>query len=366
MKIRKVKTNVTGWQEDLEANLLEVFEHNEKIKAFFDRYSATSAESFKERYIEDKIRWYEQADFYERMAQDDEAYWLSMASKQLQVIQQKKLFDLQCQWRAEQITLPGVELSFDFMELSMEIMNCSFLPPVTPDDIAMYKQYLTSENADLNDSWWNHDYDWQNYEELKESQQTGNGDIDFPDWYDYHNACTGNQVLLLLPDTRGAKEEYYMDKWRQHNDEKNKTEQEDNPRDTRPFLSSYEDAEEFIRLFDDIYTLKHYQNYVKVNNMFDVKEEYMDMVETLLNADSSVAMEPHSDWREGLRITVEKYKRKKITEALDTAYEQYEMSRSMGISFPPNGKKNKYIRDMYYQGILKGRQLNGEPEDLNF
>src|SRR5438045_2809039 len=94
----------------------------------------------------------------------------------------------------------------------MHILNCPFLDPVSEEDVAIYMQYLQSNNFCNNPFMYRQ---WQDYEQLKEAYTTDNSDFAVPDWYEFHNGRTGHGTYMLLPDIRGEKEEHYMKIWRE-------------------------------------------------------------------------------------------------------------------------------------------------------
>jgi hypothetical protein len=48
------------------------------------------------------------------MMEDDSIKWIGLASKYLEIIQQKKLFDIQCLWRAEKLELKEISICYQF------------------------------------------------------------------------------------------------------------------------------------------------------------------------------------------------------------------------------------------------------------
>ncbi len=65
-----------------------------------------------------------------RYANNEEQHgikWVSKVSDHLQYIQQKKLFDAQCLWRAEQLDIPDIQICYDFMIWEKDILNCPFI-----------------------------------------------------------------------------------------------------------------------------------------------------------------------------------------------------------------------------------------------
>ena len=138
----------------------------------------------------------------------------------------------------------------------------------------------------------------------------------------------------------------------------------------RPHLNFYrqENTDWFVETFEDKLTKQYYKAY-RWNTRNNNDEEDLDtLMQLLLGADEFVPIEAHYNWKEALKKAGEKYRAKKISEAMPEALEQYELHVSMNIAFPE--KENIFslrpARDAILKEILKGRQLNGELEDLNF
>jgi hypothetical protein len=94
----------------------------------------------------------------------------------------------------------------------------------------------------------------------------------------------------------------------------------------------------------------------------------MDQIDMLLKSGENMPFEPAIDWRTSLELTVERYKLKKIAEYLPLAYEEYKMKLPMNMITDVDfiRKSKESIRQSIIKTILQGRDLNGEPQDLNF
>ena len=66
-------------------------------------------------------------------------------TERLKEILQKKLFDMQCLWRAEKIIIPEINVSSDFRYWEANIFNCPFIEPVTENEIEIILKHLTKE-----------------------------------------------------------------------------------------------------------------------------------------------------------------------------------------------------------------------------
>ena len=347
---------------------LAELENSEAIQNYFKGFTDHSVKNFKEHYIRVKSYWHQSLDRNTDSNEYDQLKWIHTAFRHLEVILQKKLFDAQCLWRAEKETFEGVEICEDFEVWQHDVLNCPFIEPVNEDDIYLYAQYLHIEQAEEE---FNHWQNWQNYEDIKEAHNNENADEEFPEWYDFHNNRTGSGSLLLLPDIRGEKEAFYYQlhfaEQRKANKEKEK--QYEEQRDKRPSLAYYDDKviQYFINTFENKKVQNAYREYTHANRHNHKEERLHEIIEELLRTDEVIPIEAHEDWSKALEIALKRYRCKKIAEALPAALEQYRMNIEMGIAFPSEKRDNHDdIRQMWLENILKGRKLNGDPEDLNF
>ncbi len=346
-------------------------EENTAMQQYFEQFSPESVKSFLDSYFVYKNLWVEYGAMYSKMMEDDSIHWVSKASEYLELIQQKKLFDLQCLWRAEKIELPDVQLTFDFKIWEENVFNCPFLEPITLDEIELMQQFLCQDNADTEMGWFD---GWQDYEEIKEAYNTDNSNRNFPDWYDFYNGRKGTGVYMLLPDIRGDKEEFYLDIWRASKKEEWAEQQRQhiqNQPAQKKYLNYYE--KDLVGWFVSTFENKEVQGYQKAyewsNKNGDDKEMLEEDLELLFDADEYVPIESNMDWKEAIRIAAQKYRLRKTAEALPEAYEQYLMNIQMGIGFASeNNLFDSFIKikEDRIQTIITARKLNGEPEDLNF
>jgi hypothetical protein len=337
------------------------------LQEFFKDYQPYSVEGFIDHLIGYKLLWHKYGDFYKEQNEKEALQWTTAAFEHLAIIQQKKLFDMQCLWRAEKITLPDIEICFDFNLWEHNILNCPFITPITEEDIDLYIQYLLQDNIIEADSY----ESWQDYDGLKEAYLKDEENRNMPDWYEFYNGRKGTGTYMLLPDIRGEKEEFYSDIARAAAREKNKASEEEfeKNRDKRQALSYYNDKfmNWYVSTFEDKLTQKRYKAYSAANRKQPLEEDIESHVRLLLTANEYefVPIEAHHNWIEALERAVNKFRYKKIAEALPQAWEQYKMNLDMGIAFPKNDRMQD-IRSLFLENILKGRALNGEPEDLNF
>lgn len=361
--------NVTELFEEKELKIKwhkEILE-NDSMQEYFKNFNPHSIDTFISFYLAEKYLAYKYADSYQRRADTKRSRWIDAAEKHLKIIQHKKMFDAQCLWRAEQIQLEGVAISFDFRCWIKDILNCPFIEAVTEDDIRMYQDYLATTDFDYRDD--DDFHDMQNYDRFRENYH---GDEDegtpLPDWYDYHNLRTGNSSLLLLPDIRGEKEDFYIELFR---DDACKDAPPPAPYvpDTRGILmtSDIEKMTFFVKTFEDEETRVKYGNYLAVNKkQEDTDFDLGDLLYDLKNEEEVFPIAAHHDYREALFKAYNSFYAKKLAEYLPIAHQQYLFNRQMGLITKAPDNFYLGLRGKYLNMILDGRALNGEPRNLDF
>ena len=344
---------------------------NKEMQTYFSAFKASSIESFVKYYVSEKYYWVNYGTRELLDMENEVIQWEDIAFKHLGLIQQKKLFDAQCLWRAEQLEIKELKLCCQFGRWENDILNCPFIEPVTNHDIERYSNFLLNpvywdlENENWSDIY--HDFDSVKMAGI----DSNNANVNFPEWYEYHNMVTGNGTLLLLPDVRQEKEEFYRDIYFNDRNEKEKADGTKiaHKVDERPYLGYYnlEEVENFVSKFEnkEIQSLYEAWEWGRRTEAFKLfAEEY---IELLYYADEKIPIEANSDWKEAIKIAYVKYRRQKIVDALPLAFEQYRMTIDSGIKFPSEEKDNdQWLFEIYEEQITKGRILNGEPGDLNF
>lgn len=355
---KKIKKEAKDFlkKKDLKAKWRKEIEGNDAIKVFFERFAENSIERFIASYLDKKYNAYKFRKYDADRLERKRTKWIDKADHHLEPILQKKLFDLQCLWRAEQVELEGVEICFDFDVWESDIFNCPFLE-INEDDIEMYQAFLNS--GGLDDEWWSDE--WQQYYLFKEDDER------IPEWYNYHNMRTGNGSLFLLPNLRGEKEEFYTGLYRE--DEDRKRPAPTKIIDYKPSLDTYGDEYmEFVNEFEDAEFRTIIENHQESLNRYSHREDFGDVIHKLEEIDEYVPIEAHYDYREALKRAYHKYAFGKIAEHLPQAFEQYLFTKSMNL-MPSKGDHIDFYRDLsktYREKIIKGRILNGEPGDLDF
>ncbi|WP_336689682.1 MULTISPECIES: hypothetical protein [unclassified Chryseobacterium] len=364
----------TDYQQFREQWVKELME-NPAVQEYCKPYQKFSKEDFCKAYANTKASGLQWGEMYQRLNEQKQNEWIDLAFEHLSIIQQKKLFDAQCLWRAEQLEIKEVEVAFDFRAWEEDVLNCPFIDAVTEQEVDWYCQSLLQNNAELEQDWFE---DWQDYDEIKEAYETNNENRNFPEWYDYHNGKTGNGVLLTLPDIKGKKEEFYRKLCSEDEQKKNPPSAPyvKDPEWEKPYMNYFDTSlhRDLARLIEDKHTQRLITEYIKgtehhhtyENERTDENLRYLSEIK-----DELIPIEAHEDYRIALSKAVENYKLKKITEHLPLAFQKYKMTQQIGIALGTEEEKERFktymdISKVWKEAILRGRELNGEPKNFDF
>jgi len=362
---------MTVLENDIEHDLRT----NPKYLAFFAQYSKSSIDVFIDFYKKKKADWLTYGKTYLENEQHRVLKYSEIAEQKLWEIQQAKLFDTQCLWRAEQITIPEIKTSYDFLYWEKVIENCPFLSPISEEEFNLYREYILSEDSNLDaDPFQRSSAGWQKYNDYKASFQSDDDALlDSPEWYLYYNNMRYDNSCLQLPDIRGGKETFYRDLYFKSSEAQICAVQTQEEKDPRPYFY-YDQGRNFLD-FITRFEERKVVEYAKIMNYadeLDDDEELDDALTTLKNAEGRVEIESTGDdWRTAVIKTANLYVKMKVYTALENVYENYLQWLKLGIAFKPHQDENKIARvkrmvDALNNSILMGRGLNNEPEDFNF
>ncbi len=358
--------------KDLESQVNEIIfdlKTNPQYKEFFGKYNKTSVESFINNYAFQKANLVKYGESY--LLNEEKLFLMQKNKAELRLweIQQKKLFNLQCQWRAGMITLPGIETSYDFKYWEKNIENCPFIDAINDEEFDLYFEYIISDNfSDLD---WI--YSWQDYDKIKEEYYHEEAEV--PEWYVFYDTRRNTAKLLELPDIKGTKEKFYIDIWEQHHKPKKEEVLYSYPKaekDERPDLNVFspDDVEEFIKKFENSKMIEYFRAYQKtVKNENDL--ELDQAIDILKGAERIVEIEGSDNWRLSIIDAAKKYQQMKIATAHRQTYQNYIYRNMYKIAHETHAEEGEIkwhldFADLMKRRIIEGRALNGEPADLNY
>ena len=366
---------------------------NPRYDDFFSFYQPQVRAAFARLYSSQKFVWQWRGAGELAQQEHQASRFREAAYSRLWDIQRKKLFDLQCRWRAGQLTLPGVGCTHDFGVLDADIENCPLLDPISPDELDMYSDFvrLTTDFDDVLDTHngpWFSPRHWQDYELMKLheqefDQQTPDHEcrgFPAPAWYDFHNTRTGHGLLLALPDVRGAAEQPYRKAYWAHRQAQFASQRAAEPPpppdpDPRPARLNMADMEDLLEGFVEEFETPLLRRQRAAYEELTAREEGDKQVEEdfaylkSLDLADAVPLGAAPNWRAALRQAVVESQRQQLLAHLPLAYEDYLLHRQLGIAHP-TAKEDRDRDVRSYQGwreeLLDGRELLGEPRDFAF
>ncbi len=361
-----------------------------KYKKYFEKYNPVSTKSFIESYARRKAQWLEWGPNYLQRDINEKLRFREMASTFLWEIQQKKLFNLQCKWRAGEVVLPGIEVSWDFLKWEQKIKTCPYIDAISQEEFDLYKQYMTSDSYQpkhFMSSWQGYDFYRTEYLNGGESM------MPTPAWYVYHDTMMGTGNLFMLPNIKGDKEQFYLNLVKAEEDEKakkskgKKSKKNDVPAIVKainpnfdgkpPIIPDYKTKEEFIKKFEDKTLLKYFKAMEQEDDTWQEDQALDDCLELfsyeMIDENMQIEFKNPDDLKDSIFRAAADFELTQITNCLDAAYEEYQMKASNGISFVENDEMVEFadttfnsIINFIKEQILHGRELNGEPRNFDY
>lgn len=341
-------------------DIIQSLRTDERLTSYFDQFNPLSVFNFINTYAHKKAMWLEFGKSLLEIQSRRDTEWIDLAFEHLKNIQQQKLFETQCLWRAEQLTINEVEICYDFMLWEDDVLNCPFIDPISEDDINLYIEFLnTGEDDDFNR--------WQDYNDIKEAYHNdGNSKIDFPEWYSFCIARKGGSHLLSLPNIKEDKEEFYLEAYRKRpNPEKEKLQADwELNADKRPSIGSTFEPK-FLEWFVKTYETPDDYNYYKVMQKEEMKEDedyYIELVGKLVRADEPIPISANANWKEALEDAYFSYRNKKVIEYLPLAFEHYTIQKDLNINQQDNLLAKNTLRKQIIESINIGKKMCGETD----
>jgi hypothetical protein len=348
--------------EKLKAKLVAQYKKDDRFIGLSDEYTEESVKSFIETYASYKASLQQNGNPHKENARMERERMEKLAIKCLAEIQHKKLFDLECQWRANRIKLPRVEISEDFNVLAENILQADVPEQITFYDIEFYQQYLVSPEADLYHVGPLYPY----FGTVKDAFENDDNDHEgaIPIYFKYHMQKTGSDSYLRLTDIRGKKEGFYEKLFYQNQKKKN-TPQPVTEKPLKPSLSTMD--EEIARVaaqFDSKKLARFIRNFNESNSNSFVKVDFAFLY--LSQQTETIPIESGDNWRESLYIAYKRHEYKCLSAILPQVWEEYLMKKKMNVAFESDQQMWQKRREMTAKRILEGRLLNGEPANFDF
>jgi hypothetical protein len=346
------------------------------IRSHFSKLPDYAFENMVLYYLKAKMFAERNPDYYERKAYERLTQFRADAEKAFWEIQQKKLFNAQCPWRADKVKLKGIKLTVDFNYWEDRIEHCPAIEPVTREEVDLYIRYLSSTNC--NAGQFRKYYRYQDYDEWKRDDEAEDKNGNLSAWFEFYDTYMGTGHLLRLPDVRFELEMHYY----HYEAERKKTQEPSTPAtppnlfvknptyhfidpENKPIfaqLASKMEEPEIALLF------KEWARQIEDKYLRHDKSEMQTMIDLIMSgADRPVPIKAHYNFREAVINAAFDYKHERMAEHMHDVYEDYLFRREMGIVSEMKPPLTPEEAHKYYaKHILNGREAAGEPRNLNF
>lgn len=294
---------------------------------------------------------------------------VEFARKLLDLILLKKLFNMECLWRAEELRIDGIEISGDFYYWSGDLQNCPFLEPITQREIEVLRMFMQTHGFEIKNWSWEMgmEYDFDSWMRKNEK-----GDLDqLPEFFEYYDSLMGTFYLLNKPNIRGEKEEFYKKIYYTHFGEeweRKQAETKDNP----PVLPSFGP---FSKAGTDLLLQTEPADFFELLEAFKVREQNLngtfrkialqEMETYFSRSGEEVFLPAWMVWDDGMEYTYNRHRNEKAANVLELALDEYQLKSELRM-FDTTAIEKKKAECISRQYILKGRQLAGEKEDFEF
>lgn len=343
--------------ESLVRDIINELYANARYWDFFKSFDEDSVHDFISEYAAKKA-WYQvNGELILKKRNNDALRFREMAEGCFWEIQQKKLFNLQAEWRAGLVELENITVTKDFLCWENAIALCPFLEPVTQAEFNLYLEYLDSGTY-AEKSWI---YSWQDFEVFRNNASPNEV---MPSWYQYYDKKMGTGYLMLLPDKRGDQEKTFYETWMSSQKDHQSAENfHDDFNSRSPVLTSnYQTLDFFIRTFESPRLLKIFQSVEPCPDNAVAEAELHDAIRMLRCAQEPVPVLQSGDWKEAIKEAANRYRLQNIRSNLKSIFEEYRFMLANGIV--PNDPSDhvEYEERLsealtYRERILKGRGL---------
>lgn len=336
-----------------------------RYRDFFEHYNEESIHSFIDEFAKRRADYVLKGKQLLSEQENAQLYFRSLAENYIWEIQQKKLFDMQCLWRAGKIKLKEMEVSRDFLFEEINIKNCKAIRKITKEELSIYIDYMLSDYCSEKE----HTCRWQDYNFIK-SGVLKHGYNAMPAWYTFYDKAIGSENLLSLPDIKGEKENEYLLAARQNALALQPPFEYE--MDERPDLKfNFKTLEFFVTTFEDKSLFKYFYASEKTNPDIDDNRGLNEALRLLGLCNDPVSIEAGADWKLQVIEAAKKTRKKKITEALLSVFNEYCLRLKTKLSFSDDATETRLQLmarkvESYKNEILRGRKQKGESQDFDF
>lgn len=358
---------LTKWREKFYNEIYLDLKTNDSYASYFSQYDEESVQQFIEYYAQQKVKWHEYGEQYGELLHErnDDSYQEGI--KVIKLIQLKKIFNLICQWGLAQVTLPGIEVSQDLIDMCDQILECPFIETVQQQNIEDYISFLYESPCDKKLSKTSEVTLYGAYFEKNNTIEDWLKD-NYCDYFLWHDKRYDTTHFLQQPITRIVKEWYYA---RASSKSESKNIEPTIPKEApKPYAFFHNIGDSIV----DKYETSDFKEKYNAIRKREKQREFIERIEidivNLSEAKVKLPVEDNKDWRQSLMQANEQHKRTQLAAELPYVFKTY-LKRTQANKDFDDWEKKPFpfyfnVMEGFKEAVLKGRTLLGEPADFNF
>ena len=348
------------YAEIVKATITELY-GNSRYWEFFKTFNEVSVHDFITDYASRKAYYLINGNRLIHKNEREQFRFREMAEHCLWEIQQKKLFNLQAEWRAGLVEPEGIFTTRDFFCWEKVIRKCTLITPISGEEVNLYLDYL--ESGQYREKAWF--YHWQDYESIRHTPDGGEA---IPAWYRFYDSKMGTDYLMMLPDKKGTEEKIYISRWKQFNGKISDGDLQESMMYDGPgpdLQMNYETLDFFISTFESKNMLNYFRAAEKKPGDLRDEEKLQDALRILQRAEKNIALPPAADWKEAVIKGANDYKISQIFANLPIVYDEYLFRINSGIAFTETSEDAVYreylaYSEQYKHQVKEGKRLFNE------
>ncbi len=351
--IKQVKRE--KFQEIVKETIGELYS-NPRFWDFFKSFNEDSVHDFIIEYASKKA-WYLVNGERILSGRDSEHFrFRDIAYLCLWEIQQKKLFNMQSEWRAGLIEIEEIKTTRDFLYWERAIARCPFLEPINAGEVELYKSYLNSDSY-CEKNWF---YNWQDYDIFRSE---GSAEQIVPAWYRYYDEKIGTGYLSLLPDKKGLDEKECFNAWCESFGFDDGDIEDDKQSRPLPNLHlNFETLNFFIQTFESRQVYKYFEAAECPPDHVRGDKELDDAIKILKHAPHHTSLPQVGNWREAIIQAATQIKKEYIISNLSLAWDDYLFRLQSGIAFDESESDHSFQE--YYESAMVYRQRISKGQEI--
>lgn len=355
--------NSVAKSEEIFASILNELNTHPKYQDYFNQFHPDSVITFKDFFARYKTNCIVHEEIYRNKEEEIIHQYSDGANRCLWEIQHFKLLIAEGLWRSNKIEIPEITYIHEFLYWHIHIEQCTFIEPITQNDVERYIAYLKQEESkEVLEPEYMH-----NFAAFNGVRDSIEKDEKIAPYVAYMINLFGKQ-LFLIDDIKGQEEKHYKNAHTEHEKILEAAKPNKPTPDTRPYKSLHYDAdfEDVVSKFGEPQMLDFKNTDWFLKTFYSSWRYFEDSCELLEEAGDNYPIDYAPDWHYALINAAQKYKKENITKAIQAVYEEYLFRLHNNIAFTKyNGyrvaeERYDWLSKRSVEQIESGKKLLGK------